>query len=1119
MEPRFPWQLAGLFLFLTMPVTSPAPVAPYTWSGLGASDNATDAGNWTGGVAPTFTGGSELLTFTGGGRNYVLLPAGDINGLVLTGSHSFSTGGNINVLGLEGGGLAFTASQPAQVTFSNLVRLDLAANQTWQIGADAHLRLDQNTSISGAGTMTKTGAGTIEFGRNNFDWSGGLVFNEGRLIVKALGSGGVQANSLSLGTGPVVIGPAPGDLSLTPTFEARSEFIGSAGFPLAVQLHNAITLNGIFASHNQDRLNLTNTITLNSDSTIRSNGEQLTIFGALKDGPTGAAAPRKVTIDGSSVVFFRQGDAAVSGGYYTGGTHVQNGRLVFQEAASVPDTGQITVSSDGYVGYASPTGVQSEFLARLSPANVAGTVGFDLAAYFGSTAPLVLAPETFTDAINLTGFHASAKLGSASKAILTGAITPQGAGFRFGGGGGFLQVDSVLDGARSLVVDSPAALPLTVRLTNSTNSYSDVTTVVNSALVFGLGAFGSHPSRSISISPGAYVGNESTTTTFLLDRVTLGSTGGMIGFDKAGLNDTSSGLVITDNISLAGFSNPLWLGTASFQADAVQGRLPGLTLSGTLTPQGTTYRLGAYKGGFLMVNSTLGGVGNSVHIGDPDSLGTIGDLTNKVYSTVLLNGDNTYGGGTILSAGELRVGQSNGIVGTAATTALGSASLTVAPHNLSIPGAGDDDGPIPLLTANAANLIVPNPIVLNTDLAVGGTHSLELSGNISGSGALRLGEKTNTSYDLTLAGANTFSGGLIFEKRIDVLLASNTGLGAGPVVFDNATGTVEFASTATAVVINGLRTNGNGYGAFYLDGSVSTTVTVNQASDAAFAGEFYSYGPGRLIKNGPGTITSNDGYIQFDQGTPEATLSGSPQISVQINQGGLTLGSDFSGYDGYPTTPTWWVHGGILTLKDSYLENPVIVDSGGRFAGHGAYLSADIGAGGILAPGVSGEGNIGQFQFDSRLSLAPGGAYEWNLARNDGFFSDHIQVGGAGTLDITATTADKFTLKAITLGTDGNPGIMNGLAPGDNYSWMLMSALNISGYDPAAFALDVTLFHTNLGTGNAIGTYTLSLAGENTQLMLNLSTFAGIPEPSTYALLALGLGFIGLTAWRRRHAS
>ncbi|HEX2861501.1 MAG TPA: hypothetical protein VHN79_07665, partial [Lacunisphaera sp.] len=115
---------------------------------------------------------------------------------------------------------------------------------------------------------------------------------------------------------------------------------------------------------------------------------------------------------------------------YTGGTNV-TGTLVFGSLAAIPATGVVqagavnTSNAGGYVGLADVTpGNFATFLARIqntaNGANSSGSVGVD-------TLPgdsIV----TLTDAINLSGFTTTAgngmRLGTATQAIITGAITP-----------------------------------------------------------------------------------------------------------------------------------------------------------------------------------------------------------------------------------------------------------------------------------------------------------------------------------------------------------------------------------------------------------------------------------------------------------------------------------------------------------------------------------------------------------------------------------------------------------------------------------------------------------------------------------------------------------------------
>src|SRR5690606_24980631 len=95
-------------------------------------------------------------------------------------------------------------------------------------------------------------------------------------------------------------------------------------------------------------------------------------------------------------------------------------------------------------------------------------------------------PQQGIDLSNLP----NVRLGSASEAIIDGVITPAGTDYRFGGGGGYLFVNSPLTGARSVSVSSLPERPLTVILGNDagltlpTNTFDGGVTVQNSALVF-----------------------------------------------------------------------------------------------------------------------------------------------------------------------------------------------------------------------------------------------------------------------------------------------------------------------------------------------------------------------------------------------------------------------------------------------------------------------------------------------------------------------------------------------------------------------------------------------------------------------------------------------------------
>jgi hypothetical protein len=120
---------------------------------------------------------------------------------------------------------------------------------------------------------------------------------------------------------------------------------------------------------------------------------------------------------------------------------------------------------------------------------------------------------------------------------------------------------------------------------------------------------------------------------------------------------------------------------------------------------------------------------------------------------------------------------------------------------------------------------------------------------------------------------------------------------------------------------------------------------------------------------------------------------------------------------------------------------------------------------------------------------------------------DLLSISG-GPLNITATSANKFTLKVISLNIAGAAGAVSDFSSANNYAWIFASsATGITGFDANAF--DVTTagsFSNSLG----IGKFFVTQSGND--LILN---FTPVPEPSTYALVATGLVYAGLT-WRRR---
>src|SRR5690606_20168715 len=133
------------------------------------------------------------------------------------------------------------------------------------------------------------------------------------------------------------------------------------------------------------------------------------------------------------------------------------------------------------------------------------------------------------------------------EARITGTITPNEGTYRFGGGGGFLEIASELTdrfeddervARRSVEVHSPQWMPLTLHLTGA-NDYSSWegearTFVSNSALIFGPGSMPAD--GGFELWNGGYIGTEAPITTpdqldAYIDRFSSISSG-IIGFDS-----------------------------------------------------------------------------------------------------------------------------------------------------------------------------------------------------------------------------------------------------------------------------------------------------------------------------------------------------------------------------------------------------------------------------------------------------------------------------------------------------------------------------------------------------------------------------------------------------------
>lgn len=167
--------------------------------------------------------------------------------------------------------------------------------------------------------------------------------------------------------------------------------------------------------------------------------------------------------------------------------------------------------------------------------------------------------------------------------------------------------------------------------------------------------------------------------------------------------------------------------------------------------------------------------------------------------------------------------------------------------------------------------------------------------------------------------------------------------------------------------------------------------------------------------------------------------------------------------------------------------------------------SLTIGDGGIVAPGNS-PGTLEVNTIGGHI-WEGGGTYQWeinNAGGAAGFQWDLINVLN-GSLNITATNANKFTLELISLLPGNTPGSLEGWNPLNDYEWTILTAANggidagLGGFDPGAFDLDLTAFEAFNATDGIF-----SLAQEDDSLVLHYeANVSAVPEPGSAVALAL----------------
>lgn len=260
------------------------------------------------------------------------------------------------------------------------------------------------------------------------------------------------------------------------------------------------------------------------------------------------------------------------------------------------------------------------------------------------------------------------------------------------------------------------------------------------------------------------------------------------------------------------------------------------------------------------------------------------------------------------------------------------------------------------------------------------------------------------------------------------------------------------------------------------------------------------YGPGELSVPGPISVGPGARLIDWE---------GNIRLQGEITARGPNSSLDLVGNDYVVESSVNIPAGASFTLLRDGAAIPLPVVPGAQLAGAGT-VNGDVQVdGGSVAPGAS----AGTLRIAGDLTIGPGSVYQWELADHAGEPGgpagwDLLEVDGKLTLG--GTPAAPWTL-ALAAWSSPAPGEIApaALLGSQSHEWLMASAPNIVGFDPAAVIIDDSAL-VAARPELAAGFFHVTVDGGN--LRLNYA----VPEPSSGVLLAWGAGLVALAPCRAR---
>ena len=1151
----------------------------YAYTSPGSPDTLT--ASRTANTAVFSTTGTQVIDLGSSGANTLTM-----NGFI-------NTGGTLTIQrsGSSTGTLTIGSNQELVIGGSSNVTITAPIVDN---SGGASILTDSNTGVltlSGANTFTGgvvLNSGTLEINGVGVAGTSGPLGNGGTFVI----NGGTIDNTsgsveTELNVNPITIGGSFAYSTVAGTANNSLTFSGA----VSMTTDNTITLNGLGALTLGGTLNATTT---NSARVLTVNdgaGTGLTTLLTLGGYTlTSSATARTDVIDGSgnvaitgviangtgtgSLAYSGTGSLTLSGAStYTGGTILNSGTLningvgVAGTSGPLGNGGAFTING----GTINNTSGSAEVVANANPIIVTGDFAFGTSA--GTTANNL----TLSGVVTMTGTH-NITLNGLGTLDLSGAwafvansnnILTVNNGSGTGSSSlltlGSVNMNSGTNGISDLTLDGNGNMDVTGVIAKGSGMdsvfYSGTGTLtlsgqntfaggltITSGTVVALGSitpsqiFGNGDGLSIG---GATLDLQSTTTTGLTfvngtgniattitgntqinsDRSTSGAVGDTYTFGTLSIGGETltidGGMNVTSGTAGVTFGAVTSTGSSTFTVNNPSGGTTLLTLASITPTAGSTI--------------TFNGTGNASITGVVGATSTA--VTKSGSGTLTLGGADTFTGG-------LNVQQ--GTVVLANTTAAGAGTVTIGSTGTS--GILDLNGAsrtiIGLATAGtAANQTIGNGGSTAATLNYTGATTSTFGGVIRD--ALGSGSSTtavtvnNASANLTLSGANTYSGATTITTGTLILAGSNSSAGTTTLT----AGTLDLDSTSNGGLASGTLSLTSGTLQALTSGiSISnavtlTAVTVSGAQGFTINGAFSEAGSNTLTNDLSSGTLMLAGNVNIDQSastsrtltiasTGNTTISGAIQDysggtgsahgAVTIASSGVTTFSGVNTYGG-PTT----VNLGTLALEGGSLAGTAITVGTGATptasAGNatlqvdGNYTIGSASAGTLtIKGGNTGSTPLGQGMLsledgtintltlsDTGTSLVIGS----NTNGNNSILSMDVGLGGADEIALAAGAK-------ISIGTSTTANVvnLNGLGSLNGVTQTLISAPGGTAAGSFSnFALGTT-------TGNFDG-YTVALAFTTTALTLTESANAAAANAYWNGAAAAVSGQGGTTAW------